>query len=67
MVNRFLPSCIDARCELILVDDSDKFCLILYQLLESFEKKFPTLKFPSLPERGDFDLREVMDSTYFFN
>ncbi|KAI5678798.1 hypothetical protein M9H77_09748 [Catharanthus roseus] len=40
---------------------------ILENLLESFETSFPKLKFPPLPERGDFDLREVLDSPYFFN
>ncbi|GLT91693.1 hypothetical protein SLE2022_095690 [Rubroshorea leprosula] len=40
---------------------------ILENLLESFQKSFPTLKFPPLPERGDFDLREVLESPYFFN
>ncbi|CAI0552881.1 unnamed protein product [Linum tenue] len=40
---------------------------ILENLLESFEESSPTLTFPPLPERGDFDLREVLRSTYFFN
>ncbi|KAI8539321.1 hypothetical protein RHMOL_Rhmol09G0173000 [Rhododendron molle] len=40
---------------------------ILEDLLESFQKSFPTLNFPPLPERGDFDLREVLKSPYFFN
>ncbi|XP_027918914.1 DNA-directed RNA polymerase 1B, mitochondrial-like [Vigna unguiculata] len=40
---------------------------ILENLSESFQKNFPTLNFPPLPERGDFDLREVLESTYFFN
>ncbi|XP_004509767.1 DNA-directed RNA polymerase 1B, mitochondrial-like [Cicer arietinum] len=40
---------------------------ILENLLEDFEKTFPTLKFPPLPERGDFDLRQVLESPYFFN
>ncbi|KAF7133322.1 hypothetical protein RHSIM_Rhsim09G0120300 [Rhododendron simsii] len=40
---------------------------ILEDLLESFQNKFPTLNFPPLPERGDFDLREVLKSPYFFN
>ncbi|CAL0313032.1 unnamed protein product [Lupinus luteus] len=40
---------------------------ILENLLDSFEKTFPTLKFPPLPERGDFDLQEVLESPYFFN
>ncbi|RDY07454.1 DNA-directed RNA polymerase 2A, partial [Mucuna pruriens] len=31
---------------------------ILENLLESFQKTFPTLNFPPLPERGDFDLQE---------
>ncbi|XP_068656238.1 DNA-directed RNA polymerase 2, chloroplastic/mitochondrial-like [Aristolochia californica] len=40
---------------------------ILENLLESFQKSFPSLSFPPLPERGDFDLKEVLDSAYFFN
>ncbi|KAG2706865.1 hypothetical protein I3843_05G110000 [Carya illinoinensis] len=40
---------------------------ILENLLESFQKSFPTLEFPPLPERGDFDLRDVLESPYFFN
>ncbi|KAG9439655.1 hypothetical protein H6P81_019820 [Aristolochia fimbriata] len=40
---------------------------ILENLLESFQKSFPELSFPPLPERGDFDLKEVLNSTYFFN
>uniref|UniRef100_A0A6M2EIW6 DNA-directed RNA polymerase n=1 Tax=Populus davidiana TaxID=266767 RepID=A0A6M2EIW6_9ROSI len=40
---------------------------ILENLLESFEKSLPTLSFPPLPDRGDFELREVLESPYFFN
>uniref|UniRef100_K7MG43 DNA-directed RNA polymerase n=1 Tax=Glycine max TaxID=3847 RepID=K7MG43_SOYBN len=40
---------------------------ILENLLESFQKTFPALNFPPLPERGDFDLQEVLGSAYFFN
>ncbi|KAJ9683025.1 hypothetical protein PVL29_018850 [Vitis rotundifolia] len=40
---------------------------ILENLLESFQQSFPALEFPPLPERGDFDLREVLESPYFFN
>ncbi|CAH8348222.1 unnamed protein product [Eruca vesicaria subsp. sativa] len=40
---------------------------VLENLLESFQKSFPSLKFPPLPERGDFDLREVLRSPYFFS
>ncbi|KAI5431893.1 DNA-directed RNA polymerase 2 [Lathyrus oleraceus] len=40
---------------------------ILENLLESFQESFPSLTFPPLPERGEFDLREVLESPYFFN
>ncbi|BFG26451.1 hypothetical protein CerSpe_127250 [Prunus speciosa] len=40
---------------------------ILENLLESFQQSFPALTFPPLPERGDFDLRDVLESPYFFN
>ncbi|GAB2300118.1 DNA-directed RNA polymerase 2, chloroplastic/mitochondrial [Dionaea muscipula] len=40
---------------------------ILENLLESFQQSFPTLCFPPLPVRGDFDLRDVLESPYFFN
>ncbi|KAK7394346.1 hypothetical protein VNO78_14869 [Psophocarpus tetragonolobus] len=40
---------------------------VLENLLESFQSSFPSLYFPPLPERGDFDLREVLESPYFFN
>ncbi|KAL5582055.1 hypothetical protein UlMin_014497 [Ulmus minor] len=40
---------------------------ILENLLESFQQTFPTLAFPPLPERGDFDLKDVLASPYFFN
>ncbi|XP_031386659.1 DNA-directed RNA polymerase 3, chloroplastic isoform X2 [Punica granatum] len=40
---------------------------ILENLLESFETSYPALTFPPLPNRGDFDLQEVLKSPYFFN
>ncbi|KAK4798002.1 hypothetical protein SAY86_030328 [Trapa natans] len=40
---------------------------ILENLLESFQQSFPWLDFPPLPDRGDFNLRDVLDSPYFFN
>ncbi|KAK9700271.1 hypothetical protein RND81_08G228700 [Saponaria officinalis] len=40
---------------------------ILENLLNSFQQSFPTLNFPPLPDRGDFDLSEVLNSPYFFN
>lgn len=41
--------------------------LLCEQLLESFQSSFPSLSFPPLPERGDFNLRDVLESPYFFN
>lgn len=41
--------------------------LFYVQLVESFQQSFPTLTFPPLPERGDFDLKDVLESPYFFN
>ncbi|KAH6817431.1 DNA/RNA polymerases superfamily protein [Perilla frutescens var. frutescens] len=40
---------------------------VLENLLESFQMLHPTLTFPPLPERGNFDLEEVRESPYFFN
>lgn len=40
---------------------------ILENLLESFETSFPQLGFPPLPDRGDYELNEVLNSPYFFN
>ncbi|KAL8038500.1 hypothetical protein ABFX02_11G111200 [Erythranthe guttata] len=40
---------------------------ILENLLEGFQQSFPALTFPPLPDRGDFDLRDVLESPYFFN
>ncbi|KAF9662721.1 hypothetical protein SADUNF_Sadunf18G0083700 [Salix dunnii] len=40
---------------------------ILENLLEDFQTAYPTLKFPPLPERGNFDLQKVLRSPYFFN
>ena len=40
---------------------------ILENLAESLEKRFPDIKFPPIPKRGDFDIEDVRDSTYFFH
>lgn len=40
---------------------------ILENLLEEFQTAFPTLEFPPCPPQGNFDVREVLTSTYFFN
>lgn len=50
-----------------LLFNSSIFFPLSVQLLESFQQSFPALEFPPLPERGDFDLREVLESPYFFN
>ena len=40
---------------------------ILENLKESMERRFPDIQFPPIPGRGDFDIREVYDSKYFFH
>lgn len=40
---------------------------ILEYLLESFQTSYPTLTFPDMPSRGNFNLEEVLESPYFFN
>ncbi|XP_026422695.1 DNA-directed RNA polymerase 1B, mitochondrial-like isoform X1 [Papaver somniferum] len=40
---------------------------ILENLLENFQGSFPKLEFPPLPVRGDFNLKAVLQSPYFFN
>ncbi|XXG51801.1 hypothetical protein AAC387_Pa03g0293 [Persea americana] len=40
---------------------------ILENLLESFETSFPGSSFPPLPDLGDFNLENVLESPYFFN
>ncbi|KAI3726194.1 hypothetical protein L1987_65991 [Smallanthus sonchifolius] len=40
---------------------------ILENLLENFQESFPSVAFPPLPDRGDFDLSDVLESSYFFN
>lgn len=40
---------------------------ILENLLESFQRWHPDLVFPPLPKRGNFDLNQVVESSYFFN
>jgi len=41
--------------------------VFLIQLLQSFQESYPNLVFPPVPKRGDFDLKEVLKSQYFFN
>ncbi|KAI5079887.1 hypothetical protein GOP47_0005366 [Adiantum capillus-veneris] len=40
---------------------------ILENLLKSFKESFPDIDFPPVPARGQFDLKEVLQSPYFFN
>ena len=45
------------------------FCCYFFrtQLLKSFEESFPDVNFPPVPERGNFNLKEVLKAPYFFN
>ncbi|KAF4370405.1 hypothetical protein F8388_016142, partial [Cannabis sativa] len=40
---------------------------VLENLLENFRTSYPELEFPPIPERGSFNLQEVLNSPYFFN
>ncbi|XP_010526301.1 PREDICTED: DNA-directed RNA polymerase 3, chloroplastic [Tarenaya hassleriana] len=40
---------------------------VLEDLLQSFQASYPNLVFPPVPKRGNFDLKEVLESSYFFN
>ncbi|CAD8112182.1 unnamed protein product [Paramecium primaurelia] len=39
---------------------------LLEDLRDSFQRRFPHLEFPPIPERGQFDLEKVKQSVYFF-
>ena len=39
---------------------------LLERLKESWEKRYPDLEFPDLPNRGNLDLEEVRKAKYFF-
>ena len=40
---------------------------LLENLKQSFEVRFPSLKFDAIPGKGQLDLNEVLRSTYFFS
>jgi DNA-directed RNA polymerase len=40
---------------------------LLENLMRDFKQGFPDLHFPEIPQRGNLDLREVLNSTYFFS
>ena len=37
------------------------------QLLYGFQQRHPNVVFPEIPERGSFDLKEVLLANYFFD
>eukprot|EP01117_Protostelium_nocturnum_P001068 TRINITY_DN11393_c0_g1_i1.p1 TRINITY_DN11393_c0_g1~~TRINITY_DN11393_c0_g1_i1.p1 ORF type:complete len:974 (-),score=286.13 TRINITY_DN11393_c0_g1_i1:23-2944(-) len=40
---------------------------LLQNLAKEFHKNHPKIEFPELPPRGEFDINEVQQSSYFFN
>ena len=40
---------------------------LLENLLRDFKLSYPDLQFPDIPQRGNLDLKEVLNSTYFFS
>lgn len=40
---------------------------LLETLLRNFKLSYPELKFPDIPNRGELELKEVLNSTYFFS
>lgn len=40
---------------------------VLESVLESCQKRYPTINFPPIPKRGDLDINEVVKSRYFFH
>jgi DNA-directed RNA polymerase, mitochondrial len=40
---------------------------LLGQLLDQFQRQHPRITFPPIPTRGDFDVKDVTKSSYFFN
>ena len=40
---------------------------ILENLLDSLERRYPQIQFPPVPERGQFNIKEVLKSEYFFH
>ena len=39
----------------------------LGQLKKCLQERFPSEKIPEIPERGDFNLNEILKSKYFFS
>ena len=40
---------------------------VLEELRNSFQMRFPSIKFPEVPPRGDLKLKDVLKSKYFFD
>jgi DNA-directed RNA polymerase len=40
---------------------------LLEALLTNFKLSYPELAFPDIPQRGQLDLKNVLNSTYFFS
>ena len=40
---------------------------VLENLLDSLQHRYPNIKFPDVPTRGNFDVKNVQNSTYFFH
>ena len=40
---------------------------LLESLKYSLELRYPHLKFPDIPQRGDFNLEKIKESVYFFS
>lgn len=40
---------------------------LLENLKRSLEIRYPNLKFPDIPQRGDFNLEKIKESIYFFS
>jgi DNA-directed RNA polymerase len=56
-MNRFI------REEFIKLYEDDP----LVKFKECLEQRFPFLNFPDLPPKGELDLKEILNSTYFFS
>jgi DNA-directed RNA polymerase len=39
---------------------------LLKRLLETWQMHYPDLEFPELPKRGELELKQVKEATYFF-
>jgi len=40
---------------------------LITTLSDNFARRYPHRNFPKIPKRGDFDLNEINEATYFFS